>query len=84
MLTPEKLDSFDPKPKTLQTFLELLSELNSIVNFISDISDGAEGIEFHRLWCLNHQKCQENIGFCPVQKKMDLYPLWERAIDLLI
>lgn len=49
MLAPQKLGSVDPEPKTLWTFLELLSELNSTVNAVSDISDEDEGIEFYRV-----------------------------------
>lgn len=49
MLILEKFGSFDPEPKTLWTFLELLSELNSTVNVVSDISDEAEGTEFYRV-----------------------------------
>lgn len=80
MLVPEKLGSFDPELKTLWTFLELLSELNSILNVVSDISDEAEGTEFYRVTVVpESSEMSEN-----VQKKLDLYPSWERGLDLLI
>ena len=80
MLVPEKLGSFDPESKTLGTFLELLSELNSAVNIVSDISDGAEETEFYRVTVMSESsEMSEN-----VQKKMDLCPCWERRIDLLV
>lgn len=60
MLVPEKLGSFDPEPKTLWTFLELLSELNSTVSVVVALGMRLKEQNFIEwLCCLNLEICQK-------------------------
>lgn len=60
MLVPDKLGSFDPEPKTLWTFLELLSELNSTVNVVVALGMKLKEQNFIEwLCCLNLENCQK-------------------------
>lgn len=60
MLVPEKLGSFDPKPKTLWPFMEQLSELNSTVSVAVALGMKLKEQNFiDWLCCLNLEDCQK-------------------------